>query len=109
MGSDDKETAKFRRLMGISKSTTFSSHSPYHPLFKFNPSTTGSAAASASMDNKEVQDEHSKRMNVLEHQFESSRYQTHIARGVGLGYGTAALTTELPSQKDTGDKLDEKL
>lgn len=48
-------------------------------------------------------------MDVLEHQYESSRFQTHIARGVGLGYGSAALTTELPSQKDSGDKLDEKL
>ena len=73
-------------------------------------STVGSeAATSASAGNKEVREEHSKRMDVLEHQYESSRFQTHIARGVGLGYGSAALTTELPSQKDSGDKLDEKL
>ena len=73
-------------------------------------STVGSeTATSASAGNKEVREEHSKRMDVLEHQYESSRYQTHIARGVGLGYGSAALTTELPSQKDSGDKLDEKL
>ena len=75
-------------------------------------STVGSEAAASSASaagNKEAQEEHSKRMGVLEHQYESSRYQTHIARGVGLGYGSAALTTELPSQKDSGDKLDEKL
>ena len=85
------------------------------PLFNpqhFNPFTGPSAAASSaatSASNKEMQEEHSKRLTVLEHQYESSRFQTHIARGVGLGYGSAALTTELPSQKDTMDKLDEKL
>ena len=74
------------------------------PSLILDPSTS-----SASSSNKEVQEEHSKRLSVLEHQYESSRFQTHIARGVGLGYGSAALTTELPSQKDSGDKLDEKL
>lgn len=48
-------------------------------------------------------------LNALEQQYEASRYLTHIARGAGLGYGTQALTTELPSQKDPHDKLHETL
>ena len=88
-------------------SLTLSHSCPFLTHNIFNPFTGPSAAASAS--NKEMQEEHSKRLTVLEHQYESSRFQTHIARGVGLGYGSAALTTELPSQKDSTDKLDEKL
>lgn len=48
-------------------------------------------------------------MTALEQQYESSRYLTHIARGAGLGYGSQALTTELPSQKNSGDNLHETL
>ena len=125
LGSDDKETAKFRRLMGISKSSDlFFITKPVCSLewlieISFlclcvclsvhRAHSTDPTSATSSSANKEAQEEHSKRMNVLEYQYESSRYQTHIARGVGLGYGSAALTTELPSQKDSGDKLDEKL
>lgn len=48
-------------------------------------------------------------LTALEQQYEASRFLTHVARGVGLGYGSQALTTELPSQKDSTDKLHETL
>ena len=34
-----------------------------------------------------VQDEHNTTLKNLEHQYEASRFLTHVARGTGLGYG----------------------
>ena len=42
----------------------------------------------ASESQDPVGEGHTKRLSVLEEQYESSRYLTHIARGAGLGYGT---------------------
>ena len=75
---------------------------------------SGSGKSATAGPSNEEQDEGSvqtseRTLTVLEQQYESSRYLTHIARGAGLGYGSQALTTELPSQKNSGDKLHETL
>lgn len=48
----------------------------------------GSTPSSVNF-NKAPEDEHSTTLNKLERQYESSRYLTHVARGVGLGFNSA--------------------
>ena len=43
--------------------------------------------------------EHSSTLKKLEEQYESSRYLTHVARGVGLGFGSTAEQHEDVTEK----------
>lgn len=47
----------------------------------------GSTSKSAESDEIK-KDEHSMTLKKLEKQYESSRYLTHVARGVGLGFAS---------------------
>lgn len=72
--------SKFRRLMGIKSSTTE------------GVKPEGTAADSTVLKN-------------LESQYETSRYMTHLAKGVGLGFGIATQNNTVDPH-DT-DKLNE--
>lgn len=61
---DDGTQAKFRRLMGMS------------------------STSSSTDSEKSHESSNSRTLKKLEQQYESSRYLTHVARGVGLGFGT---------------------
>lgn len=61
---DDGTQAKFRRLMGMS------------------------STSSSTDSDKSHESNNSRTLKKLEQQYESSRYLTHVARGVGLGFGT---------------------
>ena len=56
----------------------------------------GAAPPPTEADNEELRQKHARTMSDLEHQYELSRYTTHIARGVGFGYGSGTLLSEPP-------------
>ncbi len=105
----DGEDDKFRRLMGIGIYINVNLSLCFKPLF----SPLGGHKSSCSRPSEKKSEGRSKSsekaLTVLEQQYETSRYLTHVARGAGLGYGSEALTTELPFQKDSSDKLHETL
>lgn len=76
---DDGTQAKFRRLMGMSMLTT--KDLTTKKIF------LGSTSSSTDSD-KSHESNNSRTLKKLEQQYESSRYLTHVARGVGLGFGT---------------------
>ena len=74
---------KFRRLMGI----------------KATPPSTG------DNDSKQQQ-KNAKLLQDLEVQYETSRFMTHKARGVGLGYGMSTQTLEPKIDQSTDNLLE---
>ena len=77
--------SKFRRLMGIKKLTD---------------SVENSEAA------EKMKKESCHLLDQLEKQYELSRFKTHMAKGVGLGYGSSTLPTVPSTSTGTDDLLE---
>lgn len=61
--SDDSEGAKFRRLMGM-----------------------GGEKEGGQEKDQQTREQYTKAMEEIERQYEQSRFQTHVGKGLGLGY-----------------------
>ena len=70
--------SKFRRLMGMGKKTS---------------SLDTSSDTAAVTEGSKMKEKHGKLLDDLQQQYETSRFMTHLARGVGLGYGTSSSFT----------------
>lgn len=77
--------SKFRRMMGI-KSTT--------------ESKEGLKAA------EKMKEENTHLLDELEKQYEISRFKTHMAKGLGLGYGSETLPNVPSTSTGTDDLLE---
>ena len=82
---DGGQGDKFRKLMGI----------------KATPSSSSSAG-----DDSKQQQKNAKLLQDLEVQYETSRFMTHKARGVGLGYGMSTQTLEPKIDQSTDNLLE---
>ena len=74
----DEAQSKFRRLMGMGKKTS---------------SSDASSDTAAVTEGSKMKEKHGKLLDDLQQQYETSRFMTHLARGVGLGYGTSSSFT----------------
>lgn len=66
---------------------------------------SGGEAGGGSADSEQKR-KHAKLMQDLEFQYETSRFMTHKARGVGLGFGLTAQTLDPKVEQSTDDLLE---
>ena len=60
----------------------------------------GTASPTAS-ENKDLKEKHDKLLSDMEKQYETSRFMTHLAKGVGLGYGTLSSSSNLDNSSSS--------
>lgn len=51
-------------------------------------------SSSTVADNTDLKEKHEKMLNDMEKQYEMSRFMTHLAKGVGLGYGGSSSNSD---------------
>lgn len=65
-----------------------------------------STGTSGGESGEELKQKNAKLLQDLEVQYDTSRFMTHKARGVGLGYGLSAQTLEPKVEQSTDDLLE---